>query len=104
MCPLCRRLLPQEIEDFSVNIILDSLSHRIQPEKYMKILTLNNEEFRKKKILQRLIRKYDQDYKPTPYERFVRLINILFPYFKTIKILMTIFTPRKWQLQQIRII
>lgn len=55
-------------------------------------------EERKKKIRERLIKKYsDKDRVPTAYERFVWLVNFLFPYFKTAKIIMTIFTPSKYQ-------
>ena len=61
----------------------------------MKILTMNNEEVIKKKIIQRLMHKFDKNHVPTAYERFVWLVNVLFPYFKTVKIVMTIFTPSK---------
>jgi hypothetical protein len=59
----------------------------------MKILAMNNDEITKKKIVERLMLKYDKDHVPTAYERFVWFINVMFPYFKTVKIVMTIFTP-----------
>ena len=46
--------------------------------------------------MQRLQVKFDKNYVPTAYERFIWLVNMLFPYFKTIKIVMTIFTPSKY--------
>ena len=62
----------------------------------MKILALNTMEDRKKKIMERVTEKYsDKDRVPTAYERFIWLVNFLFPYFKTAKIIMTIFTPSK---------
>eukprot|EP00347_Sterkiella_histriomuscorum_P009816 403339776 len=92
-CPLCRRQVNLTIEEFAINIVLDSLSRKVNPEKYMKILQLNTQEFQSKKIMQRLQVKFDKNYIPTAYERFIWIINMLFPYFKTIKIVMTIFTP-----------
>jgi len=63
----------------------------------MKILVLNSMEEKKKKIMERLMAKYsDKDRVPTAYERFVWLINFLYPYFKTVKLIMTIFTPSKY--------
>lgn len=63
----------------------------------MKILALNTMEERKKKIMRRLIAKYsDKDRVPTAYERFVWLVNFLYPYFKTFKIIMTVITPSKF--------
>lgn len=60
----------------------------------MKILAINTMEEQKKKIMARLIEKYsDKDRVPTAYERFVWLANFLYPYFQTMKIIMTIFTP-----------
>lgn len=65
----------------------------------MKILTLNQIEEKKKRIMERLLIKYsDKDRVPTAYERFCWLVNFLYPYFKTFKTLMTIFTPSKWHL------
>lgn len=62
----------------------------------MKILTLNTIEEKKKRIMERLLIKYsDKDRVPTAYERFCWLVNFLYPYFKTFKTLMTIFTPSK---------
>ncbi len=62
----------------------------------MKILTLNTIEEKKKRIMQRLLIKYsDKDRVPTAYERFCWLVNFLYPYFKTFKTIMTIFTPSK---------
>ena len=62
----------------------------------MKILAINRDEEQKKKIMQRLFAKYsDKEHVPTAYERFVWLVNFLFPYFKTFKVIMTIFTPSK---------
>ena len=63
----------------------------------MKILTLNTIEEKKKRIMERLLIKYsDKDRVPTAYERFCWLVNFLYPYFKTFKTLMTIFTPSKY--------
>lgn len=64
-------------------------------QKYSKILALNKDEANKKRLIPRLNQKYDKNHVPTAYERFLWLINFLFPYFKTIKIVMTIFTPSK---------
>jgi hypothetical protein len=62
----------------------------------MKILTLNAIEEKKKRIMERLLIRYsDKDRVPTAYERFCWLVNFLYPYFKTFKTLMTIFTPSK---------
>ena len=61
----------------------------------MKIQALNALEDKKKNITVNLKEKYDKNHVPTAYERFVWLVNVLCPYFKTIKILMTIFTPSK---------
>ncbi|CDW79580.1 lon peptidase n-terminal domain and ring finger protein 3 [Stylonychia lemnae] len=71
-CPLCRRQVTQAFE------------------KYLKILVLNNQEAQNKKIMQRVQLKFDKNYVPTAYERFIWLINMLSPYFKTI---FFIFTP-----------
>ena len=47
--------------------------------------------------MERLLVKYsDKDRVPTAYERFCWLVNFLYPYFKTFKTLMTIFTPSKY--------
>ena len=63
----------------------------------MKILTLNAIEEKKKRIMERLLIRYsDKDRVPTAYERFCWLVNFLYPYFKTFKTLMTIFTPSKY--------
>ena len=63
----------------------------------MKILTLNAIEEKKKRIMERLLIKYsDKDRVPTAYERFCWLVNFLYPYFKTFKTLMTIFTPSNY--------
>lgn len=63
----------------------------------MKILTLNTIEEKKKRIMERLLIKYsEKDRVPTAYERFCWLVNFLYPYFKTFKTLMTIFTPSKY--------
>ena len=65
----------------------------------MKILALNNLEETKKKIMERVAAKYsNKDRVPTAYERFVWLVNFLYPYFKTFKTIMTIFTPSKHKL------
>jgi hypothetical protein len=62
----------------------------------MKILALNSMEEKKKRIMERVLAKYsDKDRVPTAYERFVWLVNFLFPYFKTLKIIMTVITPSK---------
>lgn len=62
----------------------------------MKILALNAMEEKKKRIMMRLREKYnDKNRVPTAYERFVWLVNVLFPYFKTFKIIMTVVTPSK---------
>lgn len=62
----------------------------------MKILALNVMEEKKKRIMERVIAKYsDKDRVPTAYERFIWLVNFLFPYFKTFKIIMTVITPSK---------
>lgn len=67
----------------------------------MKILALNTMEEQKKKIMERLLKKYsDKDRVPTAYERFVWMVNFLFPYFRTLKIIMTIFTPSKLALNK----
>jgi hypothetical protein len=62
----------------------------------MKNLTLNNLEEKRKQIFRRLKEKMDDAHVPTAYERFLWLFNFLFPYLKTIRILMTIFTPSKF--------
>jgi len=62
----------------------------------LKILALNTMEQNKKKILERLLAKYsDKDRIPTAYERFKWLVNVLVPYFRTLKTIMTVITPSK---------
>ena len=57
---------------------------------------MNTLEERKKKIMERLLAKYcDKERLPTAYERFIWLVNFLYPYFKTLKIVMTVITPSK---------
>mmetsp|Transcript_17438 Transcript_17438/g.16640 ORF Transcript_17438/g.16640 Transcript_17438/m.16640 type:complete len:82 (+) Transcript_17438:184-429(+) len=40
-CPLCRRYLPQEIGELSINVSFESLSKRVHPGKYMKMSAIN---------------------------------------------------------------
>lgn len=63
----------------------------------MKIHSLNQMESQKKNILAKLEAKYGGSERVTPgaLERILRLINSLYPYFQTIKTLMTILTPSK---------
>lgn len=57
---------------------------------------MNTMEEQKKKIMENLLAKYnDKDRVPTAYERFQWLVNVLFPYYKTLKVFMTIFAPSK---------
>ncbi len=59
-------------------------------------------EEKKKRIFERLRLKYnDKERIPTAYERFVWLVNFLFPYFKTFKIIMTVVTPSNLKLHLI---
>lgn len=61
----------------------------------MKILAMNQEELERKKVLPRLMIKYDKNHIPTAYERFVQIINVLHPYFKILKSVLTILSPGK---------
>lgn len=46
--------------------------------------------------MQKLQVKFDKNYKPTVYEKVLQLVNMLHPYFKTLKAVMTLFTPSKY--------
>ena len=56
-------------------------------------MIFNQEEAKSLNMNQRLTERYSSDRLPTPYQRFLLVVNNLFPYFKTLKILMTVFTP-----------
>ncbi len=59
----------------------------------MKILAMNQEELERKKVLPRLMIKYDKNHIPTAYEKLVQIVNTLHPYFKLLKSILTILSP-----------